>query len=294
MKFVQGALVASLSAASLSTSIDATQEVGRGRRRMDADYDLEDLVGLDNEAGYAEVARMFVGINPLIGIGSGFPTSVTTSSRAQSSPSVIRRRTTAGITCAHAIANRLRTVSGKRLTIPPSLSSSSAHRLSKIWFVIISLLSTRCVGWGGVQFRYSNMLWKDPVTGDWDGMMQGHQPRGVIGLNFLGSDKRIYPGGPAIFALAATEDATDGDISGAFRQGHDAVSCRAGLSDYYINGQSAEVDSRNGQGADINYRDGQGATCAYRCRNSDTYMEWLDYCAADEEDTSLGFSGYDM
>lgn len=98
-------------------------------------------------------------------------------------------------------------------------------------------------------------------------------------FNFLGSDRRIYPGGPVIFVIAGTDDMTTNDLSGVFRQGHDAVSCRAGLSDYFRNDQGAEVDT---------------TTCAYRCRNADTYIEWLEYCAADEEDTSLGFSGYDM
>jgi len=80
MKFFQGALIASLSTASLSAALDATRGVGRGRRTMDAksakdppEIEMEHLVGIDDEAGYAEVVRMFVGINPLNGIGSGFP-----------------------------------------------------------------------------------------------------------------------------------------------------------------------------------------------------------------------------
>jgi len=98
-------------------------------------------------------------------------------------------------------------------------------------------------------------------------------------FNFMGSDRRLYPGGPVIFAIAGTDDMTTNDLSGVFRQGHEAVSCHAGLRDYYKNDNGDDPDR---------------TTCAYRCRNTDTYTDWLDYCAAAEEDTSLGFSGYDM
>mmetsp|Transcript_15923 Transcript_15923/g.36435 ORF Transcript_15923/g.36435 Transcript_15923/m.36435 type:complete len:263 (+) Transcript_15923:91-879(+) len=262
MKLVQGALVASLSAASLSTSLSAAREVGRGRRRMDADYDLEDLVGLDDEAGYAEVARMFVGINPLNGIGSGFPV----------------------------IGDEVPRITSPEFPMRAPFSNDGRNDMCTC-DCKPSPDGVGCVGYGAIQFRWSNMLWKDPVSGDWDGRMQCWQPDPEFDpvdpmpmpppneFNFLGSDRRIYPGGPVIFVIAGTDDMTTNDLSGVFRQGHDAVSCRAGLSDYFRNDQGAEVDT---------------TTCAYRCRNADTYIEWLEYCAADEEDTSLGFSGYDM
>jgi len=124
MKFVQGALVASLSAASFSTALDANQrrrerraepssKGARRRRELDelevdigdtmmsmgdgadaslfvepayADRDadgmhsksaksrpkVEDLIGLDDVAGYTEVAKKFVGLNPKNGLGGGF------------------------------------------------------------------------------------------------------------------------------------------------------------------------------------------------------------------------------
>lgn len=137
-----------------------------------------------------------------------------------------------------------------------------------------------CVGWGGIAFRYSSMLSIDPKDDRdlgnanivWSGQIQAFQPAGTNKLNFIGTDTRYGVGGPAIYSVACTDSMCDGLISGTFRQSNDRVSCDAGL-----------VDTSTG-GA---------ASCAVRCGNSDgAYMDWLDYCAADEEDTTLGFSGY--
>ena len=38
-------------------------------------------------------------------------------------------------------------------------------------------------------------------------------------------------------------------------------------------------------------KDALATGCYTRC-NTDTYMNWLDYCDADRDDKILGFSGY--
>ncbi|EJK46557.1 hypothetical protein THAOC_34769 [Thalassiosira oceanica] len=292
MKFVQGALVASLSTAlgelapkrgakrrrvldelevdigdpnmSMGDGTDATflfveeeeNVTGQGvksgksaKKGPPKPPKAEDLIGLNDEAGYAEVARKFVGLNPINGIGGGFiiggdsPTNP-----AITSPEFPVDQPDTG---------------GPRVSLCTCDCNPSPDGIG-------------CVGWGGVAFRYSNMVWKDPVTGDWDGMMQAHQTQDIgEGLNFMGSDRRIYPGGPVIYSVSATDNMTHKTFSGNFRQSNERISCVAGLEDKARNESS--VDS---------------SSCAHRCRNAETYTEWLDYCEAGREDKSLGFSGY--
>ena len=95
----------------------------------------------------------------------------------------------------------------------------------------------------------------------------------------MGSDRRIYPGGPGIYSLSATDNMTFKFFSGNFRQSNGPVSCKVGLEDKATNENAKSEDT---------------STCAYRCRNTGTYADWIDYCEAGHEDKSLGFSGYGM
>lgn len=128
-----------------------------------------------------------------------------------------------------------------------------------------------CVGWGGVAFKYSTLLWKDPHTKNWDGQIQAFQDVGA-GLNFMGKDTRLYPGGPAIYNVACTTQDCSDIFSGVFRQSNSAVSCKVGLED-------RDANEDNG--------------CFQRCGSVENdYSRWLDYCDAEVEDKSSGFKGY--
>mmetsp|Transcript_13708 Transcript_13708/g.29780 ORF Transcript_13708/g.29780 Transcript_13708/m.29780 type:complete len:222 (+) Transcript_13708:185-850(+) len=131
-----------------------------------------------------------------------------------------------------------------------------------------------CVGWGGVAFTYSSLFWMDPVVQNkWSGQIQAFQKVDAGDLNFLGGDTALYPGGPRIYNVACTDQSCASLFSGVFRQANSAVSCQAGLED-------KDANESNG--------------CYQRCGNAETYTEWLAYCEADVEDTTLGFSGHGM
>jgi hypothetical protein len=131
-----------------------------------------------------------------------------------------------------------------------------------------------CTGYAGVDFRYSSLLWIKPLSDglDWTGQMQAYQLAGETELNFMGKDTRIYPGGPVFHIVACTNQDCNDEFSGVFRQANGPVSCLAGIDDDEV------TQEDNG--------------CAARCSNSETYIEWLEYCKADNEDKESGFRGY--
>lgn len=202
-------------------------------------------VGIDDFEGYNEVANAFVGLNPKLGSGSGF---------------IIGG------------ANHITSD-----TFPVEIPSSGGSRVNLCTCDCeASDDGVGCVGWGGVAFRYSSLLWKDPITEAWTGQIQAYQ--GVTNptdeLNFIGTDTRVSPGGYAIYNVACTDSMCDGRFSGAFRQSNGPVSCSAG-----------QADRASESGMDP-------SSCFVRCGNAPTYTAWLDYCDAGSEDASLGFSGY--
>jgi len=137
-----------------------------------------------------------------------------------------------------------------------------------------------CSGWGGIRFRYNSMLWTDPFTHAWTGQMEAWQPKdeseeGTFGteFHFIGNDVRRYPGGPAIYNVACTQGECS-LFSGTFRQSNGPVQCSVAL---------AEEESS------------ESTSCYNRCvtkGKSQLYEDWLNYCKADKEDTTSGFSGY--
>lgn len=195
------------------------------------------LVGINDLAGYEEVTRKFVGLNPKLGAGSGFIVG--------------------DITAA---------------VFPVANPASGGPRVDLCTCdCVAGDDGVGCVGWGGVAFRYSSALWKDPLNGVWTGQIQAYQKVDNGELNFLGTDTRLSPGGAAIYNVACTDSLCDGLFSGVFRQSNGPVSCVEGLADKEAN---------------------ESYGCFERCGNADTYLEWLDYCDAEDEDKSLGFSGY--
>jgi len=238
MKIIKDALTVlvftSLAAAEESvTSVDEP-EVQAAR--------VQNIPGVNDQAGYAAVAKKFVGVNPKQGEGSGFVIrGITTDDFPGSIDLVTNTGRNNMCTCDCAAG-------------PDGVG---------------------CIGWAGIAFKYSSLLWCDPYDASrWNGQMQAFQPvgpNGTVELNFMGSDVRLHPGGPAIYNVACTDKSCSEAISGTFRQANSEVSCEAGIADEALNDPS---------------------TCFQRCANVGVYAEWLAYCKADTEDVSLGFSGY--
>ena len=93
--------------------------------------------------------------------------------------------------------------------------------------------SVGCVGWGGIAFRCTSLLWVDYFNKKaWRGRMQAYQsiPSGY--LNFIGSDVHLSLGGPAVYDVVCTSQmCADAGISGVFRQSNSAVSCLTVLAE---------------------------------------------------------------
>lgn len=205
--------------------------------------------GIDDLAGYQMVAKAFVGLNPVNGDGSGFVIKTGNPGGNITSPDW-----PTGIPDSKTGRNNLCTCDCK--AGPDGVG---------------------CVGWGGIAFRYSSMLWKDPKgSGMWEGQMQANQ-NGV--LNFIGTDIREYPGGEVIYNVACTDNECAGILSGVFRQSNKAVSCAAGIED--------KVEGEKDLANEVE----DSTTCWARCQNAPAYGEWVDYCEKDAEDPTLGFRG---
>lgn len=197
------------------------------------------LVGISDKDGYKKVAKKFVGLNPKLGNGSGFIIGDLTSDN-----------------------------------YPTENPASGGSRVNLCTCdCVAGDDGVGCVGWGGVAFRYSSLLWQDPLTAAWTGQIQAYQlvSNPTDELNFIGTDTRISPGGAAIYNVACTDSGCDGRFSGVFRQSNGPVSCSVGLADEAW---------------------GKSNSCAVRCGNAPTYTAWLNYCKASTEDKSLGFSGF--
>lgn len=127
-----------------------------------------------------------------------------------------------------------------------------------------------CSGGGGINFRYGSLLSLE--RGSYTGQMQALQllDDGTE-LNFLGTDTRAFPGGPATYAVACTQQGCGDAFAGNFRQPNGAVSCAAALAE-------DQTDP---------------SACAYRCSAESAYSKWLEYCNA-PTDTSkeTGFHGW--
>lgn len=195
--------------------------------------------GMNHLSRYDYVATRFVGLNPKDGEGSGFL--------------------------------------GNDITATPfpqdgKLTSNTGRNDLCTCDCTASPDGVGCAGWGGIRFRYTSLLWVDPFNKSaWTGRMQAYQVISGGSLNFIGSDVRLSPGGPAVYDVACTSQmCADAGISGVFRQSNTAVSCVAALA------EDSSLDT----------------SCAKRCEDSAVYAEWLAYCAAEKEDKSLGFSGW--
>eukprot|EP00560_Eucampia_antarctica_P007998 CAMPEP_0197831744 /NCGR_PEP_ID=MMETSP1437-20131217/11878_1 /TAXON_ID=49252 ORGANISM="Eucampia antarctica, Strain CCMP1452" /NCGR_SAMPLE_ID=MMETSP1437 /ASSEMBLY_ACC=CAM_ASM_001096 /LENGTH=201 /DNA_ID=CAMNT_0043434793 /DNA_START=208 /DNA_END=813 /DNA_ORIENTATION=+ len=196
------------------------------------------ITGINDLAGYNKVANAFVGLNPKVGSGSGF---------VMKGDNDIKGNT----------FGNMPESGGPRVDLCTCNCKAGDDGVG-------------CAGWGGVAFKYSSLLWIDPSNGRWTGQIQAFQNVGD-GLNFIGTDTRLYPGGPAIYNVACTSQDCSGEFSGVFRQANSEISCSAGIAD-------KDAGAENG--------------CSKRCASIDTYTQWIGYCMADKENTSLGFSGY--
>jgi hypothetical protein len=194
---------------------------------------------------YTGVAKSFVGVNPISGDGSGFIYRTMDAETFGDVPSSGGGRNNL-CTCA----------------CEPSDSGVG------------------CAGHAGINFRYGSLLWTDPITGAWTGQMQALQNVGTatepVNLNFLGTDTRLFPGGPAVYNVACTQLGCSDLFAGVFRQYNDLVSCEAGLAEELVS--PADPTS-----------------CFVRCGDNGIYTDWLDYCkeATDTSDIT-GFRGYGM
>lgn len=216
---------------------------------------LMSVLMVASKSEYAKVAKKFVGINPINGLGSGF---------------ALKDKDGYGVRSAE--FGNMKESGGPRVNMCTCDCVAGDDGVG-------------CVGTAGVNFRYSNLLWVDPIDGKtWRGQQQGFQLVSDNGtdkeLNYMGDDTRLFPGGPVIYNVACTSGACNGFFSGVFRQANHAVSCKTGIEDKktYDGAMTEEADKQK--------------TCYHRCTNSDTYKEWLQYCEADTEDTAKGFFGY--
>ena len=189
---------------------------------------------------YTSVAKAFVGLNPVSGDGSGFIYRDMTDTSFGNVPSPGGGRNNL-CTCA----------------CEPTDSGVG------------------CAGHAGINFRYGSLLWTDPITGAWMGQMQALQNIGndtdPVNLNFLGTDTRLFPGGPAVYNVACTHQSCSDQFAGVFRQPNGVVSCIAGLKE-----QAEDTTS-----------------CLTRCGGSGVYTDWLEYCSKDTDTSKeTGFRGY--
>ena len=193
---------------------------------------------------YTSVAKAFVGLNPISGDGSGFIY------RDMTDPTSFGNVPSSG---------------GGRNNLCTCACEPSDSGVG-------------CAGHAGINFRYGSLLWTDPITGAWTGQMQALQNIGSdtdpVNLNFLGTDTRLFPGGPAVYNVACTQQSCSDRFAGVFRQPNGVVSCSAGLEEQ---AQDPPIPS----------------SCFTRCGDSGMYKKWLAYCS-EETDTSkeTGFSGY--
>lgn len=197
------------------------------------------LVGINDKDRYEKAAKKFVGLNPKLGTGSGFVIGDVTNDKW-----------------------------------PTENPDSGGPRVNLCTCdCVAGDDGVGCVGWGGVAFRYSSLLWQDPLTKAWTGQIQAYQltSNPTDELNFIGTDTRVSPGGAAIYNVACTDSMCQSRFSGVFRQANGPVSCCEGLADEASNATNS---------------------CSVRCGNAPTYTAWLDYCKAEKEDKSLGFSGF--
>lgn len=200
------------------------------------------IKGVDDLEFYAKYANAFVGLNPVSGSGSGFIFR-------ESSSSSMTGETFGNIDDSGSGRNNLCTCECK-----PSDSGIG------------------CAGHAGINYRYGSLLWIDPITGDWTGQTQALQQIPDGKLNFLGTDTRFSPGGPAVYNVACTLQDCGDLFAGVFRQFNDAVSCKVGLAEEAL---------------------AEDTSCFVRCGTTGVYKEWLAYCAEDfDTSEGTGFSGY--
>jgi hypothetical protein len=119
---------------------------------------LPTVPGINQMELYNRVSKAFVGLSPKLGDGSGFIIrdikNVTSFGNAPDS-------------------------GGPRVDLCTCNCKAGDNRVG-------------CTGTGGVNFRYSSLLWMDPFDGRWTGQMQAFQAA-AVDLHFLGSDTRLYP-----------------------------------------------------------------------------------------------------
>jgi len=198
---------------------------------------------------YTSVAKSFVGLNPISGNGSGF---------------IYRESTATAMVNAASFGNVPSSGGGRNNLCTCACEPSDS--------------GVGCAGHAGINFRYGSLLWTDPITGAWTGQMQALQNIGndtdPVNLNFLGTDTRMFPGGPAVYNVACTQLGCSDQFAGVFRQYNDLVSCNAGLAEQV---EDPPISS----------------SCFVRCGDSGIYKDWLAYCS-EETDTSeeTGFRGY--
>jgi hypothetical protein len=153
-----------------------------------------------------------------------------------------------------------------------------------------------CVGYGGISFRYISLLVSPGADealkcGPWTGQMMVEQcyqrpsfaewctlnAENQTVMDFLGDDSRQSPGGPLVWSVGATLSMTQDFVSGVYRQHYSEVSCQLAIDD--------EKDHN-----DKNKEDHQ--SCHSKCGSEGLYEEWLAYCKATAEDKDAGFSGW--
>jgi hypothetical protein len=160
-----------------------------------------DISGVDDLEGYTAVEKAFVGLSPIMGVGSGF---VITDIRDEE-------------------------------TFGPNPDPNDGRVDMCTCDCKAGADGVGCTGWTFIRIKYSSLLWTEPLSDgeDWAGQMQAFQfaGDGVTPLNFMGEDTRISPGGPTIVNVACTSQDCSDLISGAFRQAYGPVSCLAGIAD---------------------------------------------------------------
>jgi len=195
---------------------------------------------------YTSVAKSFVGLNPISGNGSGF---------------IYRETTDTAMDNAASFGNVPPSGGGRNNLCTCACEPSDS--------------GVGCAGHAGINFRYGSLLWTDPITGAWTGQMQALQNIGSatdpVNLNFLGTDTRMFPGGPAVYNVACTQLGCSDQFAGVFRQYNGLVSCNAGLAE--------QVEDNS--------------SCLVRCGDSGIYKQWLAYCSEDTDTSEeTGFRGY--
>jgi hypothetical protein len=165
-----------------------------------------------------------------------------------------------------------------------------------------------CAGYGGIQFRYISHLsaagrYEECARKEWFGQMVAEQCAGggacelaetaadestASFWNWIGEDRRMHAGSASyrVAGVSSAQSSSGGaddvaSLHGVFRQMNGPLSCGAGIADKQAS--TAEPPTKEAK-----------KSCWMKCEPDSMYRQWVAYCEASTENKLLGFTGYNV